>query len=230
MIEIEQLCFRYPTSGFKLVIDGLQIGSGEKVAIVGPSGSGKTTLLNLMAGITAPDSGRISIFEDEVSRLSDSRRRDFRISNIGMVFQQFELVEYLNSLDNILIPFFINSTLELNREVRDRAEKLAASMGLQDKLQRPPGKLSQGEQQRVAICRALITEPKLILADEPTGNLDPANKTLILDILFDQVDRNGQTLVLVTHDMSLLQGFDRTIDFAKFRYDVGLAETSEAGK
>lgn len=230
MIEIEQLRFRYPTSGFELVIDALKIDSGEKVAIVGPSGSGKTTLLNLMAGITAPDSGRINIFPDEVSRLSDSRRRDFRISNIGMVFQQFELVEYLNSLDNILIPFFINSTLELNREVRDRAEKLAASVGLQDKLQRPPGKLSQGEQQRVAICRALITEPKLILADEPTGNLDPANKTLILDILFDHVARNGQTLVVVTHDMSLLEGFDRTIDFAKFRQDVGLAETSEVGK
>jgi putative ABC transport system ATP-binding protein len=227
MIKIDHLRFRYPRSDFELAIESLQIERGEKVAIVGPSGSGKTTLLNLLAGISVPDSGRIQIFEDDVGSLTDARRRDFRISNIGMVFQQFELVEYLPAKDNILVPFFINSTLELSRDVRNRAEDLADSMGLRDKLQRRPGKLSQGEQQRVAICRALITEPQLILADEPTGNLDPANKTLILDILFDQVAKNGQTLVVVTHDMSLLQGFDRTIDFAQFRVDVGLPLASE---
>ncbi len=200
----------------------LAIECGEKVAIVGPSGSGKTTLLNLLAGISVPDSGQIQVSGQEVGRFNDARRRDFRISNIGLVFQQFELVEYLTARDNILVPFLINSTLQLNREVFERAEKLAVSMGLKDKLQRRPDKLSQGEQQRVAVCRALITEPALIFADEPTGNLDPANKKLILDILFHQVEQHGQTLVVVTHDMSLLEGFDRTVDFAKFRVDVGL--------
>ena len=192
MIKIDQLRFRYPRSDFELVIESLPVERGEKVAIVGPSGSGKTTLLNLMAGIFVPDSGRIQILNDDVGQLHDARRRDFRITNIGMVFQQFELIEYLTAHDNILVPFFINSTLEMSREVCDRAKELADSMGLRDKLQRRPGKLSQGEQQRIAICRALITEPKLILADEPTGNLDPANKTLILDILFDQVAKTGR--------------------------------------
>lgn len=228
MIKIDHLRFRYPTSDFELAIESLEIERGEKVAIVGPSGSGKTTLLNLMAGISVPDSGQIQISSHDVGGLSDAQRRDFRISNIGMVFQQFELIEYLTSQDNILVPFFINSTLEMSPEVCDRARVLAASMGMRDKLQRRPGKLSQGEQQRVAICRALVTEPKLILADEPTGNLDPANKMLILDILFEQAVNNGQTLVVVTHDMSLLQGFDRTIDFDQFRLDVGLPSTSEA--
>jgi len=180
MIEIEQLQFRYPRSDFHLQIESLSIEPAEKVAVVGPSGSGKTTLLNLIAGVAKPHSGTIRVGDQTVSALSDAERRDFRAANIGMVFQQFELVEYLNVLDNILLPFSINESLKReHRSSQGRAEQareLAQAVGLDSKLRRRPHQLSQGEQQRVAICRALITTPKLILADEPTGNLDPKNK------------------------------------------------------
>ncbi len=238
MISIDQLRFKYSNSDFELAIDSLTIQTGEKVAIVGPSGSGKTTLLNLIAGISSPDSGSILIEQSnlgrnsnaadntdsagktrlDVGKLNDAQRRNFRISNIGMVFQQFELVEYLSARDNILAPFWINSTLKLTPAIRIEAEQLASSMGLENKLNRRPAKLSQGEQQRVAICRALLTRPSLILADEPTGNLDPDNKRIILDILFKSLAE--RTLIVVTHDLGILDGFDRTIDFAQFRIDT----------
>ena len=216
MIEIESVQFRYPQSDFLLELPSLNIETGQKVAIVGPSGCGKTTLLNLISGIAEPDIGSVSVGGECVSRLSDAARRDYRIANIGMVFQQFELVEYLNVRDNILLPFAINSTLVLDSEVGSRAAGLATAMGLGEKLSRRASQLSQGEQQRVAICRALITCPQLILADEPTGNLDPKNKALILDLIFDQATKQGQTLIVVTHDLGILEGFDRTIDFEQF--------------
>jgi putative ABC transport system ATP-binding protein len=220
MIEIDQLRFRYPRSDFLLDLPDLQIHDLEKVAIVGPSGCGKTTLLNLISGITVPQSGSVLINEQPISRLADSQRRDFRIANIGMVFQQFELVDYLDVRNNILLPFMINSSLTLNHEVRDKAIKLAESMGLKEKLNRRSGQLSQGEQQRVAICRALITNPRIILADEPTGNLDSKNKGLILELIFEQAAIHAQTLVVVTHDLGILHDFDRVIDFEQFRIDT----------
>ncbi len=216
MIEIQNLSFRYRRSDFRLAIESLKIESTEKVAIVGPSGSGKTTLLNLLAGIYVADSGSISVAAHALERMSDAARRNFRISEIGMVFQQFDLVEYLTAYDNIRLPYFINAALHLTSEVGSRARQLAADVGIADKLNRRPSQLSQGEQQRVAICRALIACPKLILADEPTGNLDPSNKRLILNILFEQAQQNNQTLIVVTHDMGILDGFDRTIDFEAF--------------
>jgi putative ABC transport system ATP-binding protein len=219
MITIENLRFNYPRSNFELRIADLTVGAGEKVAFIGPSGSGKTTLLNLIAGIYKPQTGSCSVNGQPVDRLADRERRDFRISKIGMVFQQFELLEYLNTEDNILLPYLINKSLQLNNETRQRARELAAQMGIGDKLKRYPHQLSQGEQQRVAICRALINGPSLILADEPTGNLDPANKRKILDLLFQQSESQGQTLVVVTHDLGILDGFDRTIDFEKFRVE-----------
>ena len=216
MISVSNLKFRYPRSDFELSIDHLGIESGEKVAIVGPSGSGKTTLLNLLSGIELPNSGTVVVADSEVSQLSDSARRDFRIRNIGMVFQQFELVEYLNSRDNILLPYEINQSLPRSTTSIQQAIRIAKRLGLGDKMRRFPNQLSQGEQQRVAICRAITTDPKLILADEPTGNLDPANKSRIMELLFEQVLESNRTLVVVTHDMSLLKGFDRVVDFQQF--------------
>ena len=213
MIEINNLKFNYPKSDFRLRIDSLVINDNEKVAIVGPSGSGKTTLLNLIAGITATDRGEIRVDQFKVSELDDSARRNFRSSQIGMVFQQFELIEYLSVLENILLPFLVNQDMNLSRETRERAELAANSMGLGDKLRRTSRKLSQGEQQRVAICRALVNEPRLILADEPTGNLDPRNKRQSLDLLFEYCEKNSATLVVVTHDTTVLSGFDQIIDF-----------------
>ncbi len=219
MIEISNLKFRYPRSEFLLDIPSLGFENKERVAIVGPSGCGKTTLLNLFAGIVVPDSGSVKDAGKCVSELGDSQRRDFRIRNVGMVFQQFELVEYLNAKENMLLPFAINTSLELTPEVQSRVIELAEAMGLGDKLKRRANQLSQGEQQRVAICRAMITQPKIILADEPTGNLDPKNKSRILDLLFEQAVANDQTLVVVTHDMGILSDFDRTIDFEKLRVE-----------
>lgn len=220
MISIDDLRFTYPRSDFELRINDLQIAAGEKVAIVGPSGSGKTTLLNLISGIAVPDTGAITVNGQQVGSMNDAARRDFRIREIGFVFQQFELVEYLNAKDNILLPYFVNTSLPLNSGLGSAATELAGRMGLQGKLKRHPNQLSQGEQQRVAICRALIANPKLILADEPTGNLDPSNKGRILELLFDSCQQEGQTLIVVTHDMSILDGFDRIVDFEQFRQQV----------
>ena len=216
MIEVQDLDFRYAEGDFVLRVPELTIERGSTVAMVGPSGCGKTTLLNLVAGITSPGGGVITTNDVEVTALTDRERRDFRIRNIGLVFQEFELLEYLNVLDNILLPYRINSALELASDVRDRAQRLAQDVGIADKLDRHPDKLSQGEKQRVAVCRALLTEPVLLLADEPTGNLDPGNKGRVLDILFDYAERSGATLVTVTHDLDLVDRFSRVVDFRQF--------------
>jgi len=216
MIAIERLRFQYPGSDFRLSIDDLSIPAGEKVAVIGPSGTGKTTFLNLVAGISLPEVGAVRVDGRAVTDLGDAARRGFRIRRMGMVFQEFELLGYLNVLDNILLPYRVNRELQLERRVRERARSLAGRVGIDDKLTRPVDRLSQGERQRVAICRALLPEPVLILADEPTGNLDPANKTRVLDILFDYCAQHGTTLATVTHDHDLLGRFDRTIDFASF--------------
>ncbi len=217
MIEIESLGFRYPGAEFSLTVPRFRIPAREKVAVIGPSGSGKTTLLNLVAGILVPQQGRVCSAGIEVSRLDDRARREFRIANVGFVFQEFELLEYLDVIDNILHPYRISRALRLTPEVRERAAELAQRLGIGDKLRRRVGQLSQGERQRVCICRALLPWPKLVLADEATGNLDPRNKDHILALLFDAVDDHDATLLAVTHDHELLPHFDRVIDFADFR-------------
>jgi putative ABC transport system ATP-binding protein len=187
------------------------------MAVIGPSGSGKTTLLNLIAGIIVPSNGAIRVGDVKVDALSDAGRRDFRISSIGFVFQDFELLDYLTVFDNIIHPYRITSALSLDASVKKRATGLAEDMGIGDKLRRMPNDLSQGEKQRAAICRALLTRPQVILADEATGNLDPDNKTLILDLLFRAVEEHEATLLAVTHDHELLKRFDRVVDFKDFR-------------
>ena len=216
MISISDLRFHYPEGEFELKVPSLNVETGETVAVIGPSGSGKTTLLHLMAGIRLPQEGRVTTDDVEVTELDDGARRDFRIRRIGMVFQEFELLEYLSVLDNILLPFRINGSLTLDREVRDRAASIAERVGIADKLNRLSTKLSHGEKQRVAVCRALIAEPVLLLADEPTGNLDPTNTQKVLDILLDAAEATGATLVTVTHDHDLLDRFGRTVDFRDF--------------
>jgi putative ABC transport system ATP-binding protein len=219
MIRISELRFRYPEGEFALHVPELAIAQGERVAIIGPSGCGKTTLLHLIAGIRTPQAGRVSTNDVDLTDLDDSQRRDFRIRNIGLVFQEFELLEYLDVLDNILLPYRINSSLSLTKEVRERARELAGQMGIADKLDRYANLLSQGERQRVAVCRALLAEPDLLLADEPTGNLDPTNKDRVLELFLESAAASGATLVTVTHDHDLLPRFERIIDFKEF-YDM----------
>ncbi len=218
MISIRQLEFQYRNGEFQLAISDFTVARGERLAVIGPSGSGKTTILNLIAGILTPITGTVNVGDVPVNQLSDAERRDFRITNVGFVFQDFELLDYLNVLDNILHPYRITRALMLDKDVRARALMLAEAMGIGDKLKRFANDLSQGERQRAAICRALLPHPKVILADEATGNLDPSNKTRILDLLFRSVEEHDTTLLAVTHDHELLKRFDRVVDFKDFGF------------
>ena len=216
LIRLEDVEFRYPDGDFRLRVPTLAVEAGATVAIVGPSGSGKTTLLNLIAGIVPPHRGAIETAGAGIAALSDAARRDFRVRRIGLVFQEFELLEYLTVLDNILLPYRINRSLRYTPEVGERAACLADQVGIGDKLQRHPDRLSQGERQRVAVCRAVLPQPRLLLADEPTGNLDPGNAARVLDILFGYAGDSGATFLAVTHDQTLVPRFDQTIDMKRF--------------
>lgn len=216
MINIDSLFFEYEKESFQLSIPELSIAHSKKTAIIGPSGSGKTTLLKLISGILIPDEGNIQVDNIDVNRLSDNQRRAFRIQSIGFIFQDFELLDYLNIFDNILHPYRITKALTLTKNTCSRAQQLAEKLKIDAKLYNKPNELSQGEQQRAAICRALLPNPKLILADEATGNLDPQNKIRILDQLVDCVEEHNATLIAVTHDHELLSYFDSVVDFQKF--------------
>ena len=216
MISFPNISFQYPDSDFHLEFDELSFQSGSKSAVIGPSGFGKTTLLNLISGIYIPQKGSVIVNGKTVNGLNDPERRNFRLTNIGFVFQDFKLLEYLKVMDNILLPFRINKVLNMVDRVRVHAREIASLMDIEDKLSKYPNKLSQGERQRVAICRALLNDPHLILADEPTGNLDPENKMKIMQVLFDYVTEKGSSLITVTHDHELLKGFDRIVDFKDF--------------
>ena len=217
MIAISGLRFQYPGSAFALNISEFRVAAGEKVAVIGPSGAGKTTLLKIISGIVAPLAGNVHVGGMSLHGLDDAARRAFRITRIGFVFQELELLDYLNVFDNIVHTYRINPVLRLDASVRQRAHALADEVGLGGKLRRMPNELSQGERQRAAVCRALLAEPDLILADEATGNLDPANKIRILDLLFQTSQRRQASLLAVTHDHELLPRFDRVVNFRSFQ-------------
>lgn len=217
MVALENIFFQYPDAEFRLNIDNLSFKKGSKTAIIGTSGYGKTTMLNIIAGIITPQEGSVIVNDQIINKLEDAERRNFRIQRIGFIFQDFKLIPYLNVMDNILLPYRINSSIRMDNETFQSAVSIAEELGIKDKLKKYPSKLSQGERQRVAICWALLNRPSLILADEPTGNLDPENKKRIMDILFDSVEKFKATLITVTHDHDMLRGFDRTIDFKNFQ-------------
>jgi putative ABC transport system ATP-binding protein len=217
MIELDDLCFRYPEGDFELRVPKLEVRRGERVALVGPSGSGKTTLLHVIAGLATPERGSIRTAGVDLAGLDDARRRSFRIQHVGLVFQEFELLEYLSVLDNVLLPYRMHPALRLTPDVRERAHALATSVGIGEQLARRPAQLSHGERQRAAVCRALVVEPELLLADEPTGNLDPRNKGRVLDLLLAYSRERSATLLTVTHDHDLLDRFGRAIDVKTFQ-------------
>lgn len=216
MINCTNIAFEYPNNTFGLKVPSIEVNPGETVAIVGPSGCGKTTLIQLLAGILIPNKGSIIVNNMEITDLGARDIQDFRIATIGLMFQEFELLNYLTVLDNIILPYRLNPILTLEPSIQKKALELAIAVGLEDRLNRYPKKLSQGERQRVGVCRALISNPKVLLCDEPTANLDPDNRNNILDILFSYAKENNTALVMVTHDQEIWNRFDRIIDCRNF--------------
>ncbi len=187
----------------------LQIEKGEVVSIVGPSGAGKTTLLQIMGTLDAPDSGKVWINGSDVLTLKEKQLSAFRNQHIGFVFQFHQLLPEFTAIENVMIPAFIAG--RSRTDAFDAAKELLGMMGLSDRSEHKPNELSGGEKQRVAVARALINHPDVILADEPSGSLDSKNKAELHQLFFDLRDRLGQTFVIVTHDEGLATLTDRTI-------------------
>ena len=213
LLRVEQVSKSYPLPTGRLQILHelvFAVQPGEFVTITGPSGSGKTTLLSLLGALERPDSGEIWLGEVAVHRLRGPEAADFRREQIGLVFQLFYLLPNLTALENVMVPL-LPYRRKLSFNLKERAEGLLEQVGLADRLHHPPARLSGGEQQRVAIARALINRPKLVLADEPTGNLDPATGLDVLEILRALQRAGSQTLLMVTHDPQLAALADRRI-------------------
>ena len=208
MIEIHNITKSF---GSLQVLKGinLHIDKGEVVSIVGPSGAGKTTLLQIMGTLDKPDSGEISIDGVDVMSLSSNKLSDFRNQHIGFVFQFHQLLPEFTALENIMIPAYIGG--KGTSEAKKRALELLDFMGLADRANHKPNELSGGEKQRVAVARALVNNPAVVLADEPSGSLDSKNKAELHQLFFDLRDKFGQTFVIVTHDEHLASITDRTI-------------------
>lgn len=187
----------------------LHINKGEVVSIVGPSGAGKTTLLQIIGTLDRPDEGSVVVDGIDVSKLSQRKLSDFRNQHIGFVFQFHQLLPEFTALENIMIPAFIAG--KSRKEAKARAEELLDFMGLSERAHHKPAELSGGEKQRVAVARALVNNPAVILADEPSGSLDSHNKAELHRLFFDLRDKFGQTFVIVTHDEGLASITDRTI-------------------
>ena len=212
ILQISDLHFQYPASDFKIEVSNIKITQGSKIAISGKSGSGKTTLIHLISGILKPQSGEILFFDKSITDMNDNDIRKHRISNIGFIFQEFELLDYLNVMDNLVLPYKINKSLSLDEEIKNKAKEIANRIGIGNKLDQHPKQLSGGERQRLAIARALITSPPLIIADEPTGNLDDKTSKIVMDEITDQVSYTNSTLIMISHNNELISSFDEIID------------------
>ena len=208
MIELRNITKSFGTLQVLKGID-LDIQQGEIVSIVGPSGAGKTTLLQIMGTLDRPDTGTVFIDGTDVSQLSQSKLSRFRNQKIGFVFQFHQLLPEFTALENIMIPAFIGGMGRA--EARKRAEELLSFMNLAERAQHKPNELSGGEKQRVAVARALVNHPAVVMADEPSGSLDTQNKQELHQLFFDLRERMGQTFVIVTHDEQLANLTDRTI-------------------
>ena len=208
MIEINNITKSF---GLLQVLKGisLHIDKGEVVSIVGPSGAGKTTLLQIIGTLDAPDTGTVRVDGIDTTTLSQNKLSDFRNRHLGFVFQFHQLLPEFTAIENIMIPAYIAG--RSNKEAKARAEELLQFMGLTDRAQHKPAELSGGEKQRVAVARALVNNPAVILADEPSGSLDTKNKQELHQLFFDLRDKFGQTFVIVTHDEELATLTDRTI-------------------
>jgi putative ABC transport system ATP-binding protein len=215
IIKIDSVRFYWSKkSNFKIFIQNLEIKKGEKVLLLGESGSGKTTLLSLLCGFLNPLSGTISINGNEINKLSSKSKDEYRADNIGIIFQQFNLLPYAGVIDNILLPLYF-SKVRSNSIIdpQETALQLCKQLRLPDDINDyKANRLSVGQQQRVAVARALIGNPSLIIADEPTSSIDTEAQQIFLDLMFEQIYKNKSTLLMVSHDKSLSSRFDRLID------------------
>jgi len=204
ILESQNLTKIYRSAGRELtVLDNVtfSVVQGESMAIIGPSGSGKTTLLGLCAGLDTPSSGTLSLMGFKLNAMDEDDRAYLRNQYVGFVFQNFQLLSTLTALENVMVPLELRG----ERDVAPKAKELLDRVGLADRSHHYPSQLSGGEQQRVAMARAFITNPKILFADEPTGNLDEENAQHITDLLFGMNKENGTTLILVTHNLELAQ-------------------------
>lgn len=208
MIDVKNITKSFGSLEVLKGID-LHINKGEVVSIVGPSGAGKTTLLQIIGTLDKPDGGSVTVDGIDVGSLSTNKLSDFRNKHIGFVFQFHQLLPEFTAIENVMIPAFIAGSK--TSEARQRAEELLEFMGLADRAGHKPNELSGGEKQRVAVARALVNNPAVILADEPSGSLDSKNKAELHQLFFDLRDKFGQTFVIVTHDENLASITDRTI-------------------
>ena len=215
IIKIDSIRFYWSKkSNFKIFVPNLEIKKGEKVLLLGESGSGKTTLLSLMCGFLNPLSGNISINGNTINQLSSKTRDEYRADNIGIIFQQFNLLPYANVVDNVLLPLYFSKVRSNNvSNKKEKVIELFKQLRLPDDIaQFRASSLSMGQQQRVAVARALIGNPSLIIADEPTSSLDADAQKIFLNLMFEQISENNSTLLMVSHDKSLSNQFDRLID------------------
>lgn len=212
IIELEDLARRYEMGGVEIIaLDGidLQIERGEYISIVGPSGSGKTTLFNMIGGLDRPTRGRVYIDGVDVSKLDAYELAWLRCRKIGYIFQTFNLIPVLTAVENVVLPTVFAGVPR--EEGLLRARKLLRSVGLGDRLEHRPSEMSAGQQQRVAIARAMVNDPDIILADEPTGNLDMKTGLEIIDLLHGLNKIKGMTLIAATHDLKMIEASDRII-------------------
>jgi putative ABC transport system ATP-binding protein len=210
-IEVSGLKFAYPNESFSIRVDSLAVLPGEAVAIVGPSGCGKSTMLRVLAGLLTPEAGDVKMGQNDVHKMSAQALREFRLRHVGLVFQDFALLEYLTVEENVLLPMRLGGFED--EASLARAHQLIGKLGIAMHVNRLTRELSQGERQRVAIARALAHEPRYIFADEPTASLDAARRDTVGALLLDYARSRNAPLILVTHDPALQDRFDRVVDF-----------------
>jgi putative ABC transport system ATP-binding protein len=222
IIEVENLERVYDNNTRALNGLSFTVNKGEWLTIMGPSGSGKTTLLNILGGLDRPNGGSVRINGKEITGLNSKKLTLFRRDNVGFIFQQFHLVPYLTALENVLLAQYFHSMA-----VEDEAVEALNRVGLSDRLTHLPSELSGGEQQRVAVARALANEPEILLADEPTGNLDQKNGKMVLDLL-ESLHREGHTIIMITHEEKLAMRSERIITLVDGRIESD--ESTGTGK
>ncbi len=208
-LHVSDLRFAYSAEGFRVHVPQLDLAAGKALALAGPSGAGKSTLLRLLTGLLTPTAGKVSLGAAQMDTMSHEARRAFRLQHIGLVFQDFALLDYLTVSENILLPHQFRGTAD--EAVRAKMQDLTQRLHIDRYLDKRVSHLSQGERQRVAVARALVHEPQFVFADEPTASLDPARGRIVVDMLLEDTRRRGACLVMVTHDPNLLPLFDQTV-------------------